>query len=205
MTIISLLWPEVWGHKIILTPQMYYWSTCTKLEKVSRCIWVLGISIVPMFLRFLFNLWSCSGGMIWFLFYILLSTRIRKVAQTYLCYTWFLKPTAFGQMSNTILTFTLGLSFIDAVFVFSSGGESMDGFKWLLKPMVFSQKSKHYTHSVTLGLSFIDVVFVFSNWGKKAWTGITDCWNILVHQSEVKEYPSVHCRSELQWCSIRVF
>jgi hypothetical protein len=88
---------------------------------------------------------------------------------------------------------------------FPVGGESMDGFKWLLKPMAFSQKSKHYTHSVTLGLSFIDAVFVFSNWGKKAWTGITDCWNILVHQSEVKEYPLVHCRSELQWCSIRVF
>jgi hypothetical protein len=37
--------------------------------------------------------------------------------------------------------------------------------------MAFSQKSKHYTHSVTLGLSFIDAVFVFSNWGEESLDG----------------------------------
>ena len=52
--LLSSLREEVWVHKTSLTPPLFIEVPVPIQENKRSCIWVLGVLILPLFLRFLY-------------------------------------------------------------------------------------------------------------------------------------------------------
>ena len=72
---------EVWIHKTSLAPPLFLEVSVSSTYNQRSCMWVLGPSISPLFLRFSIEFWNCSDSTVFFVFSLLYDTRsiFRKV------------------------------------------------------------------------------------------------------------------------------